>query len=116
VLMTMADGRIVPVPYDFDFAMMVGAPYMRPNSSVNQTPNMERVYMGNAGSVNEIYSTLAYFRTKEDDLQEIVYDFRWLEQESKDQITAYLDGFFNLIKNEANVSEKLFSQAQEVGR
>ncbi len=116
VLMTMNDGRIVPVPYDFDFSMMVGAPYMRPNSSVNQTPNMERVYMGNADSVNEIYSTLAYFRTKEDDLQEIVYNFRWLEQESKDEITAYLDTFFNLIKNEANVSEKLFSSAREVGR
>jgi hypothetical protein len=44
----MADGKLIPVGYDFDFTGWVGAPYATPTSEVGQRSIYERVYLGYA--------------------------------------------------------------------
>ncbi len=44
----MANGKLIPVGYDFDFTGWVGAPYATPTSEVGQRSIYERVYLGYA--------------------------------------------------------------------
>lgn len=91
------DGSLIPVPYDFDFAGTVGAPYARPNVDVGQRRVGDRVFMGNASSAKELYATLSYYRTKEQKLLSMVNDFTALDLESRQAISNYLESFFREI-------------------
>ena len=106
----MSDGSIVPVPYDFDFSVMVSAPYLRPNASLGQTAEMERVFLGHAGSVKEIYSTLSYFKTKRRRLLEIVKDFDRLSWDDRQRIKLYLESFFKQIYNRDSAEDFFFGK------
>jgi hypothetical protein len=93
-LVKKADGKLLPVPYDFDFSGLVAAPYARPNVDVGQKRVGERVFMGNANNAQDLYSTLNYFRTKQDDLIEIVAQFDLLAPNTRESIVNYLRNCF----------------------
>lgn len=107
-MIAMKNGTYVPVPYDFDFSVLVSAPYLRPNADVKQTGNMERVFMGNAGSADELYSTLAYFKTKKARLLEIVRGYRWLSTEERYAIEVYLESFFKGLNTKETAQQMIF--------
>lgn len=100
--------KLVPVPYDFDFSGLVAAPYARPNVDVGQKRVGERVFMGKATSAQELYATLNYFRTKKDDLLEIVNGFTLLDTGSREAILAYLEGFFQEIETQESAQKAMF--------
>jgi hypothetical protein len=58
----MADGKMVPVGYDFDFTGWVGAPYASPTSEVGQTSIYERVYLGYVHDDNLLREVATNFR------------------------------------------------------
>ncbi len=107
-LVQKTDGRLIAVPYDFDFSGLVSAPYARPNVDVGQKKVGERVFMGNAANADELYSTLNYFLTKQDDLLEIVENFDLLDDLSKESIIAYLNEFFEEIKTKEKAQQHVF--------
>lgn len=94
-IVAMDDGTYVPVPYDFDYSVMVSAPYMRPNIDLNQTPKMERIFLGNAASIDDLYGTMAYFKTKREAMMNVVRNFEWLPEEERNGIRKYLNSFFD---------------------
>lgn len=104
----MPGGDYIPVPYDFDFSVLVGAPYLRPNGDLNQTAEMERIFLGHAKNVKEIYSTLAYFKTKEGELIDIVRGFKFLNREERYDIEMYLKSFFEHLKSKGTAKEMIF--------
>lgn len=107
-ILKKADGKLVPVPYDFDFSGIVMAPYARPNVDVGQKKVGERVFMGSAESAQELYATLNYYRTKKEDLLEVVEDFSLLDEYSKETISAYLNSFFDEIETQETAQQQLF--------
>jgi hypothetical protein len=112
-LLQKQDGRLVPVPYDFDFSGLVSAPYARPNVDVGQKRVGERVFMGNAANAQDLYATLNYFRTKQDDLIEIVEQFELLAPATRESLVAYLTGFFEEIKTQETAQEYLFKSSNK---
>lgn len=111
-LLEKNDGSLIPVPYDFDFAGTVGAPYARPNVDVGQKRVGQRVFMGNAGSAKEMYSTLAYFRTKQAKLLDIVNNFTLLDVQSREAIAAYIEGFYVEIATLDSAQAALFDRTK----
>lgn len=99
-LVKIGDGKLIPVPYDFDFSAVVGAPYARPNNDVGQKSMSERVFMGYAENWEDMYATFSYFRSKKDRLYSIVNNFRQLDSGSRDAIIEYLNSFYMTIENE----------------
>lgn len=112
-LMQKPDGSVLPVPYDFDFAGTVAAPYARPNVDVGQRRVGERVFMGNSASAKELYSTLSYFRSKKSTLLGIVDDFTMLDNDSRYQVKTYLEGFFNEIETQETAQAAIFEKKKE---
>lgn len=101
---------LIPVPYDFDFSVIVGAPYARPNVDVGQRRLGERVFMGNASSAKELYATMSYFRMKKPALLRIVDEFTLLDHDARQAIIDYLESFYSEIESTESAQRALFEK------
>lgn len=106
----MPDESIVPVPYDFDFSVMVKAPYLRANSELKQSNQLERIFIGQSQSIQDVYSTLSYFRTKRTALTNIIKEFEYLDKAERNNMELYLDSFFKQIYSKESADELLFKK------
>ena len=97
-MIRMNDGTFIPVPYDFDFTVIVGAPYLRPNKDMNQTTAMERIFLGNTKDPDKLNSTIAYFKTKRKNMLEIIRNFDLLGRKDRNQLELYVSSFFDQIR------------------
>lgn len=98
-LIKLSDGRIVCVPYDFDFSCVVNAPYARPNGFLDQKSVCQRVYMGYTRPLEEVEPVLRYYEKKKDDLIDYIHTFGLLPRDSREEIITYLNSFFEEIKD-----------------
>ncbi len=87
-------GAAVPVPYDFDFAGLVNAPYAIPRSDIGQLSIKQRVYQGQPMEEEALKAILRQFVDKKDRLLDVIYNFKPLNYEAKDKIVTYLNTFF----------------------
>lgn len=88
------DGKVFPVPYDFDFAGLVGAPYMVPASRFGLTTRYDRVYLGFEHSKPELDNTISLLRKYKDELYETVSGMRMLKRSAREDMIEYLDTFY----------------------
>lgn len=87
-------GKVVPVPYDFDFSGLVNAPYAIPNPNFGIPTVKTRIFLGFKEDMEQIRSTLAYFKTKRLDILQTVDAFRVLDPTKRDEIIYYIDTFY----------------------
>jgi len=97
--------KVIPVPYDFDFAGLVNASYAIPNPNFGIASVKERVFLGFKEDANHLKSTMAYFKTKRSALFDTVQAFDVLNADEKEEIIHYLDSFY-LSMNEVDWAEK----------
>lgn len=95
----LSSGRLVPVPFDFDFSGLVDASYAIPNREYGQWDLQSRVYMGLQPDKDLLIETLAKFARKKKDLYTMVRQHNGLKKDTRIFITAYLDRFFYAIEN-----------------
>ncbi len=101
------DGRVMLVPYDFDFSGLVSAPYARVDSSFGQKNVRDRVYFGTCTSLDDLRPVIKYYLSKENDLLGFVDGFDALSQESRQDIHTYLQEFFTNLKDESKAGGML---------
>jgi len=103
---TNATGEIIPVPYDFDFAGIVGTTYACPNDRLPITSVKQRYFMGNYPSLGKLTTTIDHFQSKEAELLQIIQGFERLSKGERNKMHKYLSSFFKLLsdrkKAEAN--------------
>lgn len=105
----MKDGKVQFVPYDFDFSIMVKAPYATLSEDIKIKHWTDRVYLGFDSDLDNIESTYAHFSDKKKDLIREVKSFKLLSSESREEIEYYLNSFF---KQGLDIKTKAFYQAQ----
>lgn len=86
-------GKVITIPYDFDFSGLVNPPYGTANTLYNLTTMTERVYLGPTGG--NLSSIIKYFDSKKDDFREMIESNKWLLEESKETMIAYLESFYD---------------------
>ncbi|MBI1227290.1 MAG: hypothetical protein GC192_18810 [Bacteroidetes bacterium] len=106
-LIQQEDGQIVPVPYDFDYAGLVAAPYARANAALGQKTVLDRVFLGNAKSYEELRVIFSYFKSKKEAIISTIDDFDRLDMETKTEMINYLEGFFELIEDKNRVETEM---------
>lgn len=90
------DGILIPIPYDFDFSGVVGASYATyAQKKYGQSTLHNRIYLGfETAPTTQLQETMAYFLEKKSDIYKVVYQFKRLSPDSRQQIINYLDTFF----------------------
>ena len=98
----MADGRYIPIPYDFDMAGFVNAPYATFDESLGIRSVHERVYKGFCRNekVTE-YVRQEYIRL-EPDINVVVSRYEGqFEPKEFAALRKYMSEFFTTIKNDS---------------
>ena len=93
------NGKVIPVPYDFDFSGFVDAPYAIPNPNYLIESVRDRIYLGFPKDLEHLNGTLSYFKTKRSDLLEKIDAFHWLSADSRQELIAYIDHFYQTMRD-----------------
>ena len=87
--------QLIGVPYDFDFAGIVKAPYAKANSTLGIKSRFDRLYLGNSKNYTELESTIDLFFSKKQALIKLISDFKLINREAKNDMLNYLKLFFS---------------------
>jgi hypothetical protein len=87
------------VPYDFDFAGIVDAPYATPDPSLNLGSVRDRMFRGWCWSNLDIDPVLETFRSVQEEVLELYASFPHLEDGERSRALRYLGAFFDDIES-----------------
>ena len=87
-------GKLVPVPYDFDFSGVVNAPYAIPNTDLNLTSVKERALLGWPVDPRQMKVQISFFKLKRPQIESLVADFKLLSRMDRGEIQEYIDEFY----------------------
>ncbi len=104
--------RPLPIPYDFDFAGLVDAPYATPAPQLGTESVKERSYRGFPRSISEIESLLQIFREKKDSMIALIKNFDLLKNNTRNIMVAYLEEFFTIIESKTLVNAYFITNAR----
>jgi len=108
-------GRIVPVPYDFDFAGAVGAPYAIPSPEAPIRTVEQRFYQGWCWPGLDAEAVLGPFREARPAVEDVVRGFTPLAEASRDALLDYLGGFWDAIATPERAERRLFRDCRTLG-
>lgn len=99
-LASNAKGLPVPVPYDFDHAGLVDAPYARPAEELLMNSVTERRYRGYCVTDMKIFDpVIAKFNRLKEEFYKVYTSCGYLDAKSIKTATKYLDEFYEAINS-----------------
>ncbi len=109
VKLLASDSMSIPsaVPYDFDHAGIVGAPYAKPAEQLELASTRQRRYRGYCMSnLSKLDPAFAQFNQLKKDIYSVYTDCPWLDEKYIGLTTRYLDEFFETINDPKKVKEE----------
>lgn len=98
----------IPVPYDFDYAGLVDAPYAVPHPQIPIEDVKERFFQWRGKNKDGFEQTLQLFASKKAELLDICAQFEWLDKASKTDMIDYIYSFYEIIEDEKHLEQHLF--------
>lgn len=95
---------LVPIPYDFDYAGMVGTPYAVHHESLQLSSVYSRYYQGKCVPQEEVEAALQVFREQKREILAIPFSIHGMDEKSSAQAHQYLGDFFEIIENEKKLN------------
>lgn len=87
--------ELYSIPYDFDFAGIVGAPYAKGNSALGIKMRTDRVYMGLDQNLDNLKDQWKFFEAKKARLLKTIRAFKLLDHSARKEMISYLELFYN---------------------
>ncbi|MCB0578005.1 MAG: hypothetical protein KDD10_01675 [Phaeodactylibacter sp.] len=95
--------RLVPVPYDFDYAGFTGTNYAVPYHALPIENVNQRFFLGNKVTEAEALETAKFFLDRKEELLRRCATFWLLDEREAVSAQKYLNTFFDLLENEKKV-------------
>ena len=105
-------GPYVSVPYDFDMAGLVDAPYAEPNPKLRLYSVKERLYRGRCVNNHLLPATLDYFRSERDEMESIIRNQQELASKQRDEMLNYVATFYDDIDTSRRVERRLVKKCR----
>ncbi|MBK7938140.1 MAG: hypothetical protein IPJ82_14095 [Lewinellaceae bacterium] len=99
ILYLLPEGPLVPIPYDFDYAALVGTDYSAPSPQLPIQSVQERYFMGLCRDDVEFQKVFDLFLSKKEAILKHCEQFPDLPKSVKKQMTNYIEEFYNIIKS-----------------
>ncbi len=96
----------IPVPYDFDWAGIVSAPYRVGAFTVDKTDVADVLYMGICLKRKELIPFLEFYFSVENRIYSLYRDFPYLDETQKERTLRMYDDFYSLIKKPVKAKSK----------
>ena len=111
VILADSAGRLLPVPYDFDWAGVIATRYAQPDTSLPIRSVKERLYAGYCGAPEDFEPIFARFREQRAAIESL-YDLEPLERREREQARRYYAEFFRLIDDPQRVRREMLKICQ----
>ena len=111
-ILANAKGDSVAIPYDFDLSGFVSAPYAEPRTDYYQEKITDRYYLGHCRTREEFEKEFDYFRSKEDEIYNLIDSADWIPVEQRKEMTDYIRSFYALISDEEQVAKTIMTTCQ----
>lgn len=92
-----------PVPYDFDFAGIVNAPYAIPDENAGIKDVTERFYMGYPRTIEELQAIADMFKEKKESIVLEIKNFPFLNDKIKKSMVRYIEQFYQLTESKGAI-------------
>ena len=96
-IISLPDGQLVPVGYDFDFSGWVGAPYASPSRDYGQQSIYQRVYLGYAQSDRTLREVAQEFRSNRRELLQLIGGFELLPKQERVILQRFVQRFYGAL-------------------
>lgn len=107
----LSDGEIVsPIPYDFDFAGIVDAPYADPNPKLKIRDVRTRLYRGRCENNQYIAGSIATITDRKAEISAIVDELTDFDRQSRQSITRYLAQFYAAVEDAKSIEKNLVKE------
>jgi hypothetical protein len=103
-----ADGVLLPVPYDFDAAGLVDAPYAQPDARLPILSVRDRLYRGGCPDPTRLAPVLAAFTAQRDALTALFTADAGLPERSAERARRYIDEFYEVLADERRVQREFY--------
>lgn len=110
-----ADGKLVPVPYDFDSSGFVDASYALPDERLAITDVRQRLYRGHCETLEAIKPRFAQFEAKRQEIVALFTSQAGLSERTLKRSTSYIDEFFATLADPKK-AERAFTDTQQCKR
>ena len=97
----------IAVPYDFDFAGFVGAPYAKAPEEFNISNVKMRFFMGLCRFQDGYTETIEYFNSNKEELLNVVRSSPYLNEKNQKNGLKYLNGFFDILEKPHQVDQQI---------
>lgn len=104
------------IPYDFDYSGLVNTEYAVPGKELGIESVRERVYLGLCREQKDFEKTLKEFSDKKDEIYQVIRDFPWLKERSKNDMIKYLDSFYNQFDKRNSIINNLRYDCRKYGQ
>lgn len=99
ILVRLPDGRYVPVPYDFDAAGFVDAPYAAPAEKLGIDSVTERLYRGFCRPADIVDATIARFEAQRAAFDRLIRDEPRLTNNTRRTLQRFIERFYDTISD-----------------
>jgi hypothetical protein len=100
-------GQLLAVPYDFDLAGFVNAPYAAPDPELGIESVRERLYQGYCVNNGHLEGSIATFGRARETLYALVANLEELEPTVRQSIASYMDEFYAIIEDPREVERQI---------
>ena len=100
LIKTKDSTNVLVIPYDFDFAGIVNAPYAIPNINLGLTSIQQRAFMGLNQEKELLAPIKRFLDSKQDELYSIIESCKHLPRTSRSEMVGYLETFYHPNLNE----------------
>ena len=101
---------LLAVPYDFDLAGFVNAPYAAPDPELGIASVRERLYLGNCVNNGYLEASISRFDQARDTLYALVANLQELEPTVRQSIASYMDEFYAIIGDPREVERQIIGK------
>ncbi len=103
--------RPYPVPYDFDFAGLVNAPYAMPDENTGLENVTQRFYMGYPRSSEELEIIINVFEEKKQSILLMVQNFYLLNNKAAKTVSNYIEDFYKIAEDKKEMKSAFIDKA-----
>lgn len=102
----------IAVPYDFDWAGFIDAPYAVPSSNLQIKYVTDRLYRGYYRSEEQLQAVFSIFKSCKNEIIALLANFQYLDPKAKNQNIKYINSFYEIIDNEKVVKREFIDKCR----
>ncbi len=110
----IADSVLFPIPFDFDYAGIVNAPYATPSPELPIVEVKHRFFKGPCKTYGSYESTIRYFNERKPSILQQVSDFDQINKKLKRNAEHYIESFYKIINDPDKFSDYILKTCQHL--